>query len=460
VSKNKLEDGDGDGGGGGSKPIYADDRDSASDLGPDGREYPDAYYEGYTLRSLQQEELKRKYRQDTAQMLYEVIATRAVLLQIVPSLVLLSIYASTMGNTPLCVLDEELATNLPELIVYDPFGEALAMEEEAIREAQYIRQNLDIHQNKVRNPHYRYHKHKGRWVAIHVDERNEIEMRNRYFELALKRAINPHAELTVEEMKALVDKGKDKHKKKGCRGCCSCNNCMMSASEYVALTTEYVAMTIKCCDRLCNNIVCCCSELCSLCHPHHDDDKDDGDDKNTKEGKDGKVGLSAEVLASLCSHPRETPDMWIVLFEGMNIYFNHSRLINLFYNLFSYVMVLALILAPSEHLEGWVIASIVVLFPHCVFAALESVIVIGKAWWISDENIIEVLHYIRLDGLFKSILQWMIPRHRRLDPDDAKIKRESMLEEVDIMIDSSDAGSEEGIFSDVEGVHVDLLKII
>ena len=383
------------------------------DLDVDGREYPDAYYEGRTLRTLQQEELKRKYRQDTAQMLYEVIATRAVLLQIIPSLALLSIYASTMSNTPLYVFDKELATNLPELIVYDPFGEALAMEEEAIRDAEYIRQNLDVQQNKVKNPHYIYHKEQARWISVSLEQRDQIEMRNRYFELLLKRAVNPHVELTMEEMKTLVNKGKNKSKKKKKK--------------------KYESVSNGSCGCVANRT----SELCSICYAHCDDTVDSGKDEKTTE-------LSHEAMASLCEHSKETPDMWIVLLEGMNIYFNHSRLINLFYNLFTYVLVLALILAPSEQLEMWIVAAIIILFPYCIFDALELVIVIGKGLCVSDQSIEDVLKPIRLDWIFVAIIHWIVPKHRRFD--DSLLKEER---EEDVVSHSSAGDGDEHLFSDV-----------
>lgn len=77
----------------------------------------DEYGESNRFRELQQEELKRKYKQDSAQTLYNIVATRAVILQIVPQFALLSILASTTSASPLYVFPTNLRTHIPDLFV-------------------------------------------------------------------------------------------------------------------------------------------------------------------------------------------------------------------------------------------------------------------------------------------------------------------------------------------------------
>lgn len=77
----------------------------------------DEYGESMRFRELQQEELKRKYKQDSVQTLYNIVATRAVILQIVPQFALLSILASTTSASPIYVFPTNLRTHIPDLFV-------------------------------------------------------------------------------------------------------------------------------------------------------------------------------------------------------------------------------------------------------------------------------------------------------------------------------------------------------
>jgi len=88
---------------------------------------------------LQQEELKRKLRQDYASILYGLIAVRAVLLQVVPQLTPLSIYASITAGTPMFVYEKELELGLAEFIISEPLAEARAQEQEMVDDARIIR---------------------------------------------------------------------------------------------------------------------------------------------------------------------------------------------------------------------------------------------------------------------------------------------------------------------------------
>ena len=82
-----------------------------------GKDDVDEYGESTRFRELQQEELKRKYKQDSVQTLYNIVATRAVILQIVPQFALLSILASTTSASPIYVYPTNLRTHLPDLFI-------------------------------------------------------------------------------------------------------------------------------------------------------------------------------------------------------------------------------------------------------------------------------------------------------------------------------------------------------
>jgi hypothetical protein len=139
----------------------------------------EAEEESEEMLDAQQEDLKRKLRANYASMLHAVIATRAVLLQAIPMLSILSIFASTMSTTPIMVHSKRLRANLPELIISSPFAEARAQEQELIDEQEWIRKaNLTEDLNCVPNPKMKFHK--GHMVKVPAEFRHEVSAGNKY----------------------------------------------------------------------------------------------------------------------------------------------------------------------------------------------------------------------------------------------------------------------------------------
>jgi hypothetical protein len=92
------------------------------------------------LMSLPEQELKMVYANDYQAAVSTLVATRATLLQVVPALAILSVFADLMAGTPLLVQDKKLALSLPELIAKDPFGKARRMEAEFTGTVNQMRQ--------------------------------------------------------------------------------------------------------------------------------------------------------------------------------------------------------------------------------------------------------------------------------------------------------------------------------
>ena len=124
---------------------------------------------------LQQEELKRKMRQDYSQLLYGLIALRAVLLQIIPPLTVISIYASITAGTPMLVFEEQLELNLAEYVLSEPLTEARAQEREMVDDARLIRTTeLTVEHYCVPNP-----THRDGGIEISSATRNDIDKSNK-----------------------------------------------------------------------------------------------------------------------------------------------------------------------------------------------------------------------------------------------------------------------------------------
>ena len=92
------------------------------------------------LMSLPEQELKMVYANDYRAAVSTLVATRATLLQVVPALAILFVFADLMAGTPLLVQDKKLALSLPELIAKDPFGKARRMEAEFTGTVNQMRQ--------------------------------------------------------------------------------------------------------------------------------------------------------------------------------------------------------------------------------------------------------------------------------------------------------------------------------
>jgi len=146
---------------------------------------------------VQLEESKRKLRTDYSAMVAAIVSTRSVILQLIPSLTVLSIFASTMSATPIFVSSKRLDRNLPEMIISEPFTEARAQEQEGIDETEWIRKTeVSEEQNCVPNP---YHKMvKGKLRVVSREAREAIEKGNEYSRAKMRRIINMPSR-TVDE---------------------------------------------------------------------------------------------------------------------------------------------------------------------------------------------------------------------------------------------------------------------
>jgi hypothetical protein len=141
------------------------------------------------MAEAQQVDLKRMLRHNYSELLYAIVATRGALLQAVPSLTLLSIFASTLSRTPMLVYSKRLAGNLPELIISKPFIEARLMEQELIDEQEWIRRsNLTEDQNCVQNPQTKMFK--GILVRIDSKIRESIEEANKESRKRMREILN------------------------------------------------------------------------------------------------------------------------------------------------------------------------------------------------------------------------------------------------------------------------------
>jgi hypothetical protein len=241
------------------------------------------------MAEAQQVDLKRMLRHNYSELLYTIVATRGVLLQAIPSLTLLSIFASTLSRTPMLVFSKRLAGNLPELIISKPFIEARLMEQELIDEQEWIRRaNLTEDQNCVPNPETRMFK--GVFVKVDPELRESIKEAN-------------------EESKKRM--------------------------------------------RLIMNM------------------------------------------------PTRDVDEWIVAINGTIIYVTESRSINFWVNLYKFILTVGLLWTDPDKLIWWMASAVVIILPLSLLTALGTVVVIGKALYITDSDLEHALGCVGLTGVFR-----------------------------------------------------------
>ena len=152
---------------------------------------------------VQQEELKRKLRQDYSQLLYAIVATRGILLQLISEFTVISIFASTMSLTPIFVHSERLDKNLPEVFITEPFTEARAQEHELLEESELIRSTeCFVDQNCVPNPKMIMvdgaMKRQDKEIWDEIEEGNNLQRQN-------MRAILAQPPRTVDEWVVLIN---------------------------------------------------------------------------------------------------------------------------------------------------------------------------------------------------------------------------------------------------------------
>jgi len=246
------------------------------------------------MAEAQQVDLKRTLRHNYSELLYAIVATRGVLLQAIPSLTILSIFASTMSRTPVMVYSQRLAGNLPELIISKPFVEARVMEQELIDEQDWIRRaNLTEDQNCVQNPKTKILK--GVRVRVDPNVRKEIEEAN--------------------------DKSKER-------------------------------------------------------------------------------------MRLIMNMPTRTVDEWIVAINGTTIYVTESRSINFCLNLYKFILTIGMLWTDPDKLIWWMASAVIVLLPYCALTALGAVAALGKALYVTDDDLEHALGCVGLTGVFKWVLKY------------------------------------------------------
>lgn len=87
------------------------------------------------------------------------------------------IKSGTMAASPLYMMPTALRVRVPDLIMSDPFGAVYLAREQELVESKYIRNNLDIHQNDLKNPIFR--SRFDRKIRISDTEREKVSMKNR-----------------------------------------------------------------------------------------------------------------------------------------------------------------------------------------------------------------------------------------------------------------------------------------
>jgi len=246
------------------------------------------------MAEAQQVDLKRMLRHNYSELLYSIVATRGVLLQAIPSLTILSIFASTMSRTPIMVHSERLAGNLPEMIISKPFVEARTMEQELIDEQEWIRRaNLTEDQNCVQNPKTKILK--GVRVKINANIRKKIEEAN---------------EKSKERMRLIINM------------------------------------------------------------------------------------------------PTRSVDEWIIAINGTIIYVTESRSINFCFNLYKFILTIGMLWTDPDKLIWWMASAVIVLLPYSALTALGAVVALGKALYITDDDLEHAFGCVGLTGIFRWILKY------------------------------------------------------
>merc|ERR1711988_1766628 len=82
------------------------------------------------MEKLKTETLKVMFRDDHTSMISTIVSTRSTILQIVPGLSILAIFANLTSAAPLFVFSPDLELSLHELVCSDPEGMARRTEEE------------------------------------------------------------------------------------------------------------------------------------------------------------------------------------------------------------------------------------------------------------------------------------------------------------------------------------------
>jgi hypothetical protein len=145
---------------------------------------------------LDSEELNRQLRNDYSSLLQIIISSRAAMMQIIPVMAVLTVFASNVAGSPMYPT-KKLAEKLPVGIVGSPFKKARELQQEVCDEINLLRlSDVSIHQDSRPNPH-RKKNNKGQEVEVSREERAEIERIN--FDSRL------HLQKIIEQPPRLVD---------------------------------------------------------------------------------------------------------------------------------------------------------------------------------------------------------------------------------------------------------------
>ena len=85
--------------------------------------------------------------------------------------------------------------------------------------------------------------------------------------------------------------------------------------------------------------------------------------------------------------PSRTVDEWIVAINGSILYVTESRGINFMLNLYKFCLTVGMLWVKKEYLIYVMAPAVLVLLPYCGLIALGSIVVLGKALYITDEDL-------------------------------------------------------------------------
>jgi hypothetical protein len=137
------------------------------------------------------ESLRQAFRLEYGNCLMAIMATRAILVQIIPGLSLLSVMTEFTAKAPMLVYSKTLRDRLPDLIVRDCFSIARAMEKEFVDTVEHIRNNeLQGNDHCFVNPEYYEDPKTGNKVLVPPQVRKQVLKENKYLTGRMGRAMN------------------------------------------------------------------------------------------------------------------------------------------------------------------------------------------------------------------------------------------------------------------------------
>ena len=108
-------------------------------------------------------------------------------------------------------------------------------------------------------------------------------------------------------------------------------------------------------------------------------------------------------MEHILSLPAREVEDWAVLLGGLGLFFTHSRALNYFASLCFFCITMATVLAPAEHMSYWVMGSVALFVTMGFVKSLGLVVLVGKAYDITDEDILSALSCVGLGWLFRIV---------------------------------------------------------